>query len=227
MGIGRAITNITFVNTADFTQEDIQTFNISQSLGTAKEFLGKVNDYKYFKIKKITVTIFPNTNQNNYQTVLYVSWDTEYPEDYTDLSLSDSAKVVCNNSVKLQCFTFIPPKFQNEDGFNPRQWQSINNKDKLMLLLTLGQRGGNCNFRVDLLVLFAGNRIAADTTKKKAELIKIERKKEEKKEKIKDDGNIKDEEEEYKIKKFLFPNIEELEKEYLKEKDKKKKKEFN
>lgn len=158
-GPGRTAINVTRRIDTEFNDVDVMNFALGSSLFTSSEFLQHKEEFKYFKIEGISITVYPNDTLNNIPTYINLEWSQDYPTSYDEIVAADSTKITYNDAKSIKTYTFIPPNSQNTNYLNLRQWQVFGNEYGIYAYLSLAQQSGNVKCRVDMRVSFKGSKV--------------------------------------------------------------------
>jgi hypothetical protein len=136
--------------TIDQEIEYLTYLPINELIKENQEFKKYKNEFKYFKVKYIAVTVIPNEKLNQESTYINIDWLKQIKK-IDDIKKSDSTRVVRNDlkSEKQYYFKLPNRKLVNQDV---RKYNDIN-KD-LFGVLYMYQKFGQLRARVDARVMF-------------------------------------------------------------------------
>jgi len=137
-GPGETNLNITGIFTLDMSTYQGFAYLNNQSILLNDEFLNTMKNYNYYKLMMVGVTVYPNDSMNNIPCYINMQWG-DIKVDSNTIKLSDSTKIIYNDSKVVKTYFFRPPNAQilNVTGdrySNPSQYYyySINSTNTIL-----------------------------------------------------------------------------------------------
>jgi len=161
LGVGRTNLNIERFVTRTGAAEQIY-YKIGELLNGSFEFVQKMTQYRYFKIKGIAVVFEPNVSSNVAQRIyVQMNWDGNETDN---MNFEDSTKIVPAYRTRRIVLKFLPPNMTlNEDSWwvNYKSWltRSIYNGQTTLpgnIIVKASQADFEVSFRIILRIAFAG-----------------------------------------------------------------------
>lgn len=210
-GMGFKALNITRTGEIDTAQGEF-SYLLLNDFTELTEFTDSIDNYKYYRVLALGVTIYPNDTMENVPCYINVEWGTGQVSS-TTIKDSDQTKIVFNDQKSLKTYIFRPPNAQvrtSQGWVNPTQFMYYDSLTSINIpgtvsffqeMLNNDTAINTIRYRLDLRVAFKTNKVSnGNRSRIVFTQVKVEKQKKREEEDDEDDSGEED---------FLDEDIEE------------------